>query len=174
MGGFRPVQHRNGSKVFTQREMPCVVSGAVFIGDPLRVSSGVVKPIGTAVSAACIGVAAGFLNENHRPFTHNNGSIHKLAAVTAFAMVYDDPGIIYEVQMDGTASAGLIGAIHNVSAGTPSTAAGQSGYNLTDTAASAGDGQFVVVGVSQDVSGGNAANSKAFVTIKRHVYDNGI
>ena len=177
MSGLRPAYQQNGGSNFRTKKYPAITSGAMYVGDAVTVSSGVVKPIlhaaTAAASAACLGAVSYFVDANGRPptFALPNGNIGKPAGSAGwFAYVYDDPDIVYEVQVAGTASVGLTGGIHSVVSATPTTALGQSGNQLVDTAASAGDGQFRVVGVRQDVSGSDAANSHALVVIARHTY----
>lgn len=177
MAGLRPSYQQNGGSNFRTKKYPAITSGVMYVGDAVTVSSGVVKPLahsaGALASAACLGAVAHFVDANERPptFALPNGNIGKPAGSAGwFAYVYDDPDIVYEVVTNGTASAGLIGGIHSIVSAAPTTALGQSGHTLADAAASAGDGQFRVVGVRQDVSGSNTANSHALVVIARHTY----
>lgn len=181
MAGGRPSYQANGGSNFRTKKYPAITSGVMYVGDAVKVSSGVVKPLAHAAtalaSAACLGFVSHFVDSNERPptFALPNGNIGKPAGSAGwFAFVYDDPDIVFEIETNGTASAGLIGGVHSIVSATPTTALGQSGHQLADTAASAGDGQFAVLGVRQDVSGANAANSHALVMIKRHTYRNGI
>ena len=182
MAGLRPAYQANGGTNFRAKKYPCVTSGAIYVGDAAYVSSGVVKPLaaqaaGVIASGACLGAFAHFEDSNGRPPTFQlpNGNIGKPAGSAGwFGYVYDDPDIVFEIETNGTASAGLIGGVHSLVSATPTTALGQSGHQLADTAASAGDGQFAVIGVRQDVSGASGANSHALVMIKRHTYRNGI
>ena len=176
MAGLRPAYQEGGGSNFRTKKYPAVTSGVLYVGDAVTVSSGVVKTlIGAAVAGKCLGAVAHLEDANGRPptFALPNGNIGKPAGSAGWsAYVYDDPNIVYEIETNGTASAGLIGGIHSIASATPTTALGQSGHQLVDTAASAGDGQFVVVGVRQDVSGSNAANSHALVKIVRHTFGN--
>lgn len=181
MAGLRPSYQANGGSNFRTKKYTAVTSGVMYVGDAVKVSSGVVKPLAHAAtalaSAPCLGAVAHFEDANGRPPTFQlpNGNIGKPAGSAGwFAYVYDDPQTVFEIETNGTASAGLIGGVHSIVSATPTTALGQSGHQLADTAASAGDGQFVVVGVRQDVSGASGANSHALVMIKRHTYMNGI
>lgn len=178
MAGLRPSYQEGGGSNFRTKKYPAVTSGVLYVGDAVTVSSGVVKTlIGAAVSGKCLGAAAHFVDANERPPTFQlpNGNIGKPAGSAGwFAYVYDDPNIVYEIETDGTASAGLIGGIHRIASAAPTTALGQSGHQLVDTVASVGEGQFVVLGVRQDVSGGDAANSHALVKIVRHTYGNSL
>lgn len=182
MAGLRPAYQANGGSNFRAKKYPAVTSGAMYVGDAVLVSSGVVKPLaaqaaGVIASGACLGAAAHFENPDGRAptFALPNGNIGKPAGSAGWSVyVYDDPDIVFEIETNGTASAGLIGGVHSLVSATPTTALGQSGHQLADAAASAGDGQFVVIGVRQDVSGSNAANSHALVMIKRHTYRNAI
>ena len=175
MAGLRPAYQANGGSNFRAKRYPAITSGVMYVGDAVTVSSGVVKPLahsaGALASAACLGAAAHFEDANGRPPTFQlpNGNIGKPAGSAGWSVyVYDDPDIVFEIETNGTAS------VHSIVSATPTTALGQSGHQLADTAASAGDGQFAVVGVRQDVSGSNSANSHALVMIKRHTYRNAI
>ena len=180
MAGLRPAYQEGGGSNFRAKKYTAVTSGAMYVGDAVLVSAGVVKPLaaqaaGVIASGKCLGAAAHFEDANGRPptFALPNGNIGKPAGSAGWSVyVYDDPNIVFEIETNGTASAGLIGGIHSVVSATPTTALGQSGHQLADTAASAGDGQFVVIGVRQDVSGASGANSHALVKIVRHTYGN--
>lgn len=176
--GFRAVRHQTGGKTFRQKLYPAITSGAVYIGDPVGVSSGVVKPLdnmSAGVSAACLGVVAAVYDSNRKPLTHSlpTDAPYKKATVSGYFLgVYDDPDIVYEVEADATASATQIGVIKAYKAGTPTTAAGISGFQLElgNVSASA-DGCFRVIGVSQT---GNLAldnkSTKVEVVINKHTF----
>lgn len=180
MAGLRPAYQEGGGSNFRAKKYTAVTSGAMYVGDAVLVSAGVVKPLaaqaaGVVASGKCLGAVAHFENPDGRAptFALPNGNIGKPAGSAGWsAFVYDDPNIVYAIETNGTASAGLVGGIHSIVSATPTTALGQSGHQLVDTAASAGDGQFVVVGVRQDVSGSTGANSHALVKIVRHTYGN--
>lgn len=174
MAGLKPLRHLSGGKTFRTRTYPVVTSGAVYVGDPVRVSSGVVKPVGTAVSAAVLGAVAYFLDSNGKPLTHSlpSGGIYKPAGSSGYrAAVYDDPDIIYEVVCDASIAATNIGGVARVSGGTPVTALGQSGYKL-NTTVSAGDGAFRIIGAAATDSSldGDDNAIKAEVVISRHAF----
>lgn len=182
MAGLRPAYQANGGSNFRTKKYPAVTSGAMYVGDAVLVSAGVVKPLaaqaaGVIASGACLGAAIHFENPDGRAptFALPNGNIGKPAGSAGWSVyVTDDPQVVYEIEADATVSSGLIGTLHSLVSAAPDTSLGQSGHQLDATTASAGDGQFVVVGVRQDVSGSNAANSHALVMIKRHTYINGI
>jgi hypothetical protein len=170
MSGFRASRHLTGGQTFRTKRYAAIVSGALRIGDPVRVSAGSVGIL--SGSAACIGVVARVYDANGKPKTGSlpAGTIAKESGVSGFVDVYDDPDIVFEVTVDATASAGMIGTYHTFSAGTPSTAAGLSGAKLIQAAASAAaDGQFVVLGLAPRRDVDTAANLVE-VRIQKHVF----
>ena len=168
---FRPIRHQYGATTFRTKNYPAVTSGVMYVGDPVRVSAGVVKPMGATASAACLGAVAYFLNPQGRPatFTLPNGNIGKPAGVTGWsAAIYDDPGIVYEVSADVTASAAMIGRSVRATAGTPSTAAGQSGYIIVASAATAADAPFKIIDVSPSDINRDGLHGTVEVIIVKH------
>lgn len=170
MSGFKPSRHLTGGQTFRTKKYAAIVSGVLRIGDPVRVSAGGVGIL--SGSAACIGVVARVYDANGKPKTHAlpTGTIAKDAGVSGFVDVYDDPDIVFEVLVDATASAGMIGTYHTFSAGTASTAAGISGAKLVQAAASAAaDGQFVVLGFAPRRDVDNSGNLVE-VRIQKHAF----
>lgn len=166
-----------GGGAFEMQRFKVSSSAALYIGDPTRVSSGLVKPLGTAVSAlGLVGVVAALYDENERPLTFSQPTRGpgKAAATSGYADVYIGSDIVYAVTGKGTNTIGsaraLIGSIRGVSAGTPNTAAGIGGYVLTTAAiTTAGEGAFKVLGPAQaDVYKTFVTGSRLEVTVARN------
>jgi hypothetical protein len=144
-------------------------SAVVYIGDTVRVSSGVVKAA-TAVSASntILGVAARFYDANGKPFTHAAPArgLGKPAATSGFVDVYDNPHAVFVCTVDAcstqASAEALIGSRIGVTAGTPNTALGISGQKLLGSTVltTAGEGTWRVVGASPlQVARGDSTNS---------------
>lgn len=166
-----------GGGAFEVQRFKVSSSAALYIGDPTRVSAGLVKPMGTAVSAlGLVGVVAALYDENQKPLTFSQPTRgpYKPAATSGYADVYVGTDIVYAVTGKGTttlASAiALIGTVRGVSAGTPNTAAGKGGYVLTTAAfTTAGEGAFKVLGPAQvDAYETFATGSRLEVVIARN------
>lgn len=149
-----------------------------FIGDPVTLkTTGKVDTV-SAASTNILGIVQGVFKENSSgqpaPLTFNQPSTGNYlgASQAGFVTVNVDPGKTYLVEIDGTASAALIGANAFVSAGTPTSAAGRSGYSLQKAVTTSADGQFQIVGLAPTdlINGYDTnyfdANGKGVVEVK--------
>lgn len=158
-----------------------------FSGDPVVLVSGNTiaryPAAGTAASLPVLGVIRSILNNNKRPLTHNLPSTgHFLPASTAgWVEVNEDPHCTFLVNTDATVTSTLIGQFVDSTAGTPTTAAGRSGFSIevgtgTNTAGATVPFQVVEVGfnnLSKDTGSGlvgGEANQDVEVIIARHAW----
>ena len=158
-----------------------------FPGDPVVLVSGNsiarYPAAGTAASLPVLGVIRDVFNANKRPLTHNlptNGNF--LPASTAgWVTVNEDPHATFLVNTDATVDATLIGQFVDSTAGTPTTAAGRSGFSIevgtgTNTAGATTPFQIVEIGfnnLTKDTGSGivgGEANQDVEVIIARHVW----
>jgi hypothetical protein len=137
--GLIPLRHNGGGLVRTNRyEIASGLAANIFRGDP-------VKPTGTnnriTVAAAgdrLQGVAHGFewTDVNGAPRFEKfwpTGTTVKTGTL-AYAHVYDDPNIVYEIQTNGTGAVADTGACADVTMATAgSTITGQSGAQIDQT-----------------------------------------
>lgn len=154
--GFQPVSTLGGGQTFTQ--LVRVNAGAnneFFIGDPVYLTSGKLSPV-TASSSNYVGIihaVYGLSTDGNKPkpltFNQPSRGPYLTSAQEGYALVCFDSNQTYIVQIDVSASAGLIGKTINVSAGAPNKAAGISGYNLKgSTLGVSADNPFKIVGLA--------------------------
>lgn len=116
-----------------------------FAGDPVTLVSG--DTVGRLLAAATtasmpvIGVIRAVYDSAGKPFTHANMFIPSSTA--GIVEVNIDPSQTYLVNTDATVTSTLIGQYVDVTANTPNTAAGRSGFSIevatgTNTAAANG------------------------------------
>lgn len=177
--GFVGARSLNGGNpVLVTKGVTASAGTTYFIGDPVTLkSTGLVDTV-SAASTNIFGIVMGIFKSNSSgqpaPLTFNlPGTGNYLAASQAgFVSVCTDPYQTYLVTIDVTASAALIGANAFVSAGTPVTAAGRSGYSLKKAVSTSADGQFQIVGLAPtDLINGYASeygdsNGKGVVEVK--------
>jgi len=156
--GFVASRHLTGQKpVLKQFEVEAGANNAFFIGDPVVLTAaGKIIPVTAAASANFSGVIAavyGKINDYDPPrpltFSHPTNGPYLTTGQSGFALVNVDPNQLYIAQLDVTASIGLIGATIGISAGTPNTAVGRSGYNLKgSTVGTDAERPFKIVGLA--------------------------
>lgn len=140
--GFIAVNSLTGKRP-TLRQFKVSVGGnqAYFQGDPvILLTNGNVALVTAAVSGGgqFLGVIDSVYldpgNDLDKPkaltFNQPNAGPYLATGQTGWALVNVDPEQLYAVQLDVTASIGLIGQSCGVSAGAPNYRAGISGYNL--------------------------------------------
>lgn len=160
--GFMPVKSLGGKKtVLLQLEVEATANTAYFVNDPVALKAGtgkVVAPIGASTSADMAGVIVGlFAKVNNvdppRPLTFNQptGGCYLTTGQSGYALVNVDAEQLYMVQIDTSASVGLIGKTASASAGTGNTRTGISGYCLKgSTVGTAADRPFKIVGLGSN------------------------
>lgn len=173
--GFRPVGHINGLNCWqTQRFLKTVGSddSLVYVGDLVRVSAGQAHRLlpaqvtaGVDGSFGTLGVVARVLvNEEGRPRVHGlsqSPAQHPNISLTAdadFLDVYMDPGIIYEIGMDGSAGRSQIGRTVGIAATARVTAAGISGVILDASLSASSFLPIRVIGISNSELGTRAGS----------------
>ena len=157
-----------------------------FAGDPVVLVSGRsiarIAAAATAASLPVLGVIRAVYNGSKRPLTHNlPATAHFIAASTdGWADVNVDPHQTYLVNSDGTVVSTLIGQYCDVTANTPASAAGRSGFSIEvatgpNTAANTAPFQVVDIGANNlletDIVGG-VDNADVEVIIAQHTFTN--
>ncbi len=161
--GFRPVRHLNGRLNPSPHMRTTVNEGSsgnnansIFIGDVVYLNtSGALQSYTEAASGAetqlPLGVVANVFDANKRPFTFSqptNGPFIP-TSTEGYAMVYEDPGIIYAANCSTTARHDMVGSFCHVRVCAANTAAGRSGHGLDiDQSVTAGGHIFKMVGIS--------------------------
>lgn len=160
--GLKPIRHLNGKFVPPPRAIPGGIASAygtaIYSGDPVIMATTGVLQIGGS-SGDLYGVFAGcaFTPSNVGLFTPSMSWPASQAYISdnqMYAYVYEDPGIIYEIQCAGSlvqTSVGDQANVTNIATGNN----GQSVVELSSSLAGAGSqAQFRIVGLSERI--GNA------------------
>lgn len=138
--GFVASRHLSGGRASLKTyPVKADANNAFAIGDPVVLrSDGTVAPVTAAVSANFLGVIQGLYRTNsanerieltfNQPSTGN----YLVTGQAGFAQVNVDPDQLYIVQLDVTASVGLVGNTVHVSAAAPAST-GISRYSLAGT-----------------------------------------
>lgn len=159
-------------------------TNAYFIGDPVALDANGFAVIATAsVTSNFLGVIHSCYGDPGNDFdpprqlTFNQPTRgpYIVTGASGFALVNIDTEQLYVVQLDVTASSGLIGATVHVSAGTPNTAAGISGFNLRGASIGTGaTNPFMIVGIAPGEQitgrGDKAAGSGVEVKLNGNVF----
>ena len=168
--GFTPLRHAFGGVIRANTyRLESAYGTGLFTGDMVILSSGVIA-VGAHDSTNPLGVFCGcqYTASDGSPVFSKTlpASTVTLGSADAVAYVFDDPGIVYSVQVDTRstyAKATHDGNVYDIEldhAGNTTT--GQSGMelDLTDT----GQGQWLVLGLIN--MPGNAAGVNAKVAVK--------
>lgn len=137
VNGFRPVKYLNGAPwngQVTRYSIPASDNTAVFVGDLVKLSAtadsnGIRGVVQAAASDACIGVVVGFEVDP----TNLNTPQYRVGGTLRYALVVDDPNVIFEAQEDGdTDPLEMVDAGLNVNfvVGSGSTTTGASGMQI--------------------------------------------
>lgn len=141
--GLIPVMHRNGAPYNGAARayyVPASYGTALFIGDPVIIvtdssdAQGIptVQRATAAGGAYTIGPIIGFVSDGDPVVTRTQDSpVYRPASTAAYALVADDPDLLFEIQEDSVGGVMTVGAAgRNVDfiAGAGSTASGYSGW----------------------------------------------
>lgn len=171
--GARPVKHISGSPYNGQPNkyfIPSTDSTATFIGDFIKSAGSAdadgIPTIAQAAAGDTIrGVVVGFIPDTA------DSPIYRVASTNRYALVVDDPDIIFEIQEDsGGAATALIDVGENadivVAAG--STVTGTSGMQLDSSTHTASTAQLRIYGFAQRADNAQGTNAKLLVLINEH------
>lgn len=105
--GFRPVKYLNGTPwngAFRIYAIPAAESTATYVGDLVKLYSGDTTDVvnyptvqRAAASDALIGVVVGFIPD----YSNLNAAPYRVASTLRYAMVADDPNLLFEAEEDG-------------------------------------------------------------------------
>lgn len=152
--GLTPVKHLSGAPWNGKANVyyiPATDATATFIGDVVKLAgsadaTGMYPTVAQSAAGdvANVGVVIGFgLQPEVMGNPDNVNMTHRAASVAMYALVVDDPFVIFEVQEDsvgGSIAATSVGLAANVVVGSGDTTTGKSGMELdssdvsTDTA----------------------------------------
>ena len=169
--GFTPAYHMYGGTIRPARlRIASATNASIFSGDVVNLSSGYVIQ-GTATGTPC-GVFYGVY------YTATDGSptfskvwtadVATLGGADAEALVYTDPGIVYEAQFTaGTPTVGFIGSKYTLSTTAGDANSGRSKEGVTATTSS---GIALHVGYKLTPSNSIAAYARGFFTFPTSVF----
>jgi len=167
--GFRPVRYASGTDYQgggNIYHVPASDATALFIGDPVVLAgsadaNGVATVAKSTVGGRVTGVVVGFVPSP--AFT----TMYRPASVAAYAIVADDPNLIFEVQEDavgGALAAADVGLNADMILGAGVTATGMSGTQLdTSTKATTATLGWRIEGFVQRADNEIGANAKVLV-----------
>lgn len=179
--GFTPVRHLNGMPWNGKARMYSVPVGnaaAIFKGDAVK-SAGSADATGkyasiaqAAAGDAIRGVVIGFSDQ---PFISvDTGNLYRnyCPATTAmYALVVDDPDVIFEIQEDNVGNdmtADMVGLSTDIAVGSGDTANGKSSMQLDSSDTGTAAGQCKLLGVSNKEDNALGTDCKWDVLIIEH------
>jgi len=155
VAGFVGARSLNGGcDVLVTKEVTASAGTEYFIGDPVVLKTTGKVDTASAASTNIFGIVQGVFKKNTAgepaPLTFQapDDGLFLKASQEGYVSVNTDPYKTYLASIDVTASAALIGANAFVSAGTPTSAAGKSGYSLAKATTTSADGHFQIVGLA--------------------------
>ena len=169
--GFTPAYHMYGGTIRPARmRIESGTSASIFSGDVVNLSSGYVIQ-GTATGTP-IGVFYGvFFTATDGTPTFSKvwtGGTATLGSADAEALVYSDPGIVYEAQFTaGTPAVSFIGSKYTLSTTAGSTTTGRSKEGVTATTSS---GVALCVGFDLTPSISIGANARAYFSLPTYTF----
>ena len=164
--GFTPAYHLYGGVIRPARMR--IASGygtSIFSGDVVTLSSGYVQQAGATDTPVGVFYGVFFTATDGTPTFSKvwTGSTATLGSADAEALVYNDPGIVYEAQFTaGTPAESFIGSKYTLS-----TTTGRSKEGVTATTSS---GVALCVGFSLEPSNEIGANARAFFTFPTNTF----
>lgn len=166
--GLRPFRHRRGGIIRLEH---CTIADQygtdLFVGDPvLKTGTGLNIGIATAGSSGKVsGVFAGcrYVASNGETYWSNYwpaSTVIKTGTVVD-AMIWEDPDIIYEIQMDTLAEAD-VGRLTNLVSGSGSTLRGLSGWSAAGVAGSEDQLKIIGLGSGSRMNSSNVQEQNAY------------
>ena len=169
--GFTPAYHMYGGVIRPARmRIASGTSTSIFSGDVVNLSSGYVIQ-GTATGTP-VGVFYGvFFTATDGTPTFSKvwtGGTATQGTNDAIALVYNDPGIVYEAQFTaGTPAVSFIGNKYTLSTTAGSTVTGRSKEGVTATTSS---GVALCVGFASNPSNSIGANARALFSFPTNTF----
>lgn len=177
--GFVPLRTLDGKVSFPTRQYAVSANNPtpIYPGDPVTLNQQghVIRVDTSGVSAnepAVLGIVAQVLDSNRKPQTHTQPSRGPFLPVSTagFVDVYDNPDTTFLVNADSAINQSDVGQFVRVTAGSPNTAAGISGFSIkmVDTTASAVGSRFRILALGPNEDRSGSANNDAEVMIADH------
>lgn len=185
VNGFRPTQYLSGAPYNGQSRQYFVQASdgtALFVGDLVKFDGGadtvgvpsVTKALAAdngATGSVIVGVIVGFVIDP----TNLNTPQFRTASTARYALVADDPMILFEAEGNGTVAAADVGLNANlVATNAGSAVTGASGMEVdTSTKATTAGLALRLIGFAPRIDNEQTtANAKFLVKINKHAYAN--
>lgn len=179
--GFRPARKLSGGCKFRSRPYPVNANNPkdLFVGHAVVLSSGnIVEATSTGTDPILGVIKATYTGTKNRPRTHESSPVRVPASTAAFVDVIDDPDVVFSIEVDGTASAAMVGQVIDIAASQSGNATtGQSGMYLqastiaAPTSANFQTLPFRIVAAPSDLERGVAASgNRVDVIINSHQF----
>lgn len=175
--GFTPVRHLNGSPYNGQANRYAILSGngtATFVGDLVVIGgSGTDDGVPSVVQAAATNtnIAGAVMGFEIDPT--NLGLLYRTASTLRYAMVCDDPYVLYVAQEDsdgGALTKDEIGENCDIVVGSGNTTSGISAMELDSSDHKTGSAQIRIIRLSPQENNAIGTNAKWEVLINEHAY----
>lgn len=172
--GLRPVRHYFGGTVrANDYALASGVAASIFYGDPVK-STGTTKQItvaaaGNTILGAFAGCFYSMADGEVRFSPYWAQSTPVLSGSAIVALVYDDPGTLFEIQASAGFAVTDVGTVADVVAGSGNTSTGDSGFQLDSaTFSAAGSATLKVVELAPRPDNAYGTNAKVLVLINEH------
>lgn len=171
--GLMPVRHSSGGQIrYTKYPIASGTAANIFNGDPVKLTSSGVVTVAAAGDTNIVGVCKGVFYTD--PTTKKPRFAPYFptgtAASDAYALVIDDPNVIFSIQCSGTLAATAVGENADLDMGTSgSTTSGLSGAQISATTGT-GTANLRIVGIEENPNNSYGANVRVLVQINEHAY----
>lgn len=179
ISGFQPVRTGLGASwngQLTQYYVDAATTGAIAVGDLVKLTGNADTNGVRGVQKAAVGdaVIGAVVNVDFNPENLNSPQ-YRPAGTTRYVYVADDPNTVYEAQISGTVTGGLVGQNANHADAGVSTVTGWSGETVdASTAAGTATLTLKILDFSRSVENEVGANAKVLVKINNHQLANGV
>ena len=169
--GFTPAYHIYGGVIRpAQMRIASGYGTSIFSGDVVTLSSGYVQQAGATDTPVGVFYGVFFTASDGEPTFSKvwTASTATQGSADAEALVYNDPGIVYEAQFTaGTPAVSFIGNKYTLSTTAGSTVTGRSKEGVTATTSS---GVALCVGFASNPSNSIGANARALFSFPTNTF----
>ena len=169
--GFTPAYHIYGGVIRpAQMRIASGYGTSIFSGDVVTLSSGYVQQAGATDTPVGVFYGVFYTASDGEPTFSKvwTASTATQGSADAEALVYDDPGIVYEAQFTaGTPAVSFIGNKYTLSTTAGSTVTGRSKEGVTATTSS---GVALCVGFASNPSNSIGANARALFSFPTNTF----
>ena len=169
--GFTPAYHIYGGVIRpAQMRIASGYGTSIFSGDVVTLSSGYVQQAGATDTPVGVFYGVFYTASDGEPTFSKvwTASTATQGSADAEALVYNDPGIVYEAQFTaGTPAVSFIGSKYTLSTTAGSTVTGRSKEGVTATTSS---GVALCVGFASNPSNSIGANARALFSFPTNTF----